>query len=186
MPLLGMGSRLKNNFTVPSNHYFNLATWHTINLAYTAKAERELRDIYRDALERDKLDRLLHLIKQRAGHWLAFQVEKGKIALSGNETIELALDRLSPPQTLSLDRIQFNAAIGHLTAEINSTVRRMLRDAGVAAQSVDTVFFTGGSSGVPLLRENIAAVIPHARKVEGDLFGSIGAGLALDASRKFG
>ena len=37
-----------------------------------------------------------------------------------------------------------------------------------------------------LLREKIAALVPAARKVEGDLFGSIGAGLALDAVRKFG
>jgi len=48
------------------------------------------------------------------------------------------------------------------------------------------VFFTGGSSGVRMLRERIAALVPGARKVEGDLFGSIGAGLALDAVRKFG
>jgi hypothetical chaperone protein len=51
---------------------------------------------------------------------------------------------------------------------------------------VDTVFFTGGSSGVLKLRERIGALLPSARKVEGDLFGSIGAGLALDALRKFG
>jgi hypothetical chaperone protein len=51
---------------------------------------------------------------------------------------------------------------------------------------VDTVFFTGGSSGVRMLRERIGALLPAARKVEGDLFGSIGAGLALDAVRKFG
>jgi hypothetical chaperone protein len=62
----------------------------------------------------------------------------------------------------------------------------MLRDAGVAPDAVDTVFFTGGSSGVHLLREKIAALVPTARRVEGDLFGSIGAGLALDAVRKFG
>jgi hypothetical chaperone protein len=46
--------------------------------------------------------------------------------------------------------------------------------------------FTGGSSGVQLLREKISALLPDARRVEGDLFGSIGAGLALDAVRKFG
>jgi hypothetical chaperone protein len=54
------------------------------------------------------------------------------------------------------------------------------------AEQIDTVFFTGGSSGVKMLRERIAALVPGARKVEGDLFGSIGAGLALDAVRKFG
>ncbi|MGH8810341.1 MAG: Hsp70 family protein, partial [Noviherbaspirillum sp.] len=60
------------------------------------------------------------------------------------------------------------------------------RDAGVRAEAIDTVFFTGGSSGVQLLRQKIAALLPAARRVEGDLFGSIGAGLALDAARKFG
>jgi hypothetical protein len=38
MPLLGYGSRLRNNSEVPSSYYFNLATWHTINQAYTKKA----------------------------------------------------------------------------------------------------------------------------------------------------
>jgi hypothetical chaperone protein len=51
---------------------------------------------------------------------------------------------------------------------------------------VDTIFFTGGSSGVAALRAQIGALLPAARKVEGDLFGSIGAGLALDAARRFG
>lgn len=186
MPLLGLGSRLKSNSEVPSSYYFNLATWHTINLAYTQRAERELQDIHRDAVERDKLSRLLHLTRQRAGHWLALRVEEGKIALSDADSAELALDRLSPSQTLALDRARFNGAIDHLTAAVKSTVRGLLRDAGIAPDSVDTVFFTGGSSGVPLLRERIAAEVPHARKVEGDRFGSIGAGLALDAARKFG
>jgi hypothetical chaperone protein len=39
---------------------------------------------------------------------------------------------------------------------------------------------------VQLLRHKIAALVPSAKAVEGDLFGSIGAGLALDAVRKFG
>ena len=68
---------------------------------------------------------------------------------------------------------------------METTVGALLRDAGVAAADVDTVFFTGGSSRVPRLRESVSALVPGAR-VEGDLFGSIGAGLALDALRKFG
>ena len=69
---------------------------------------------------------------------------------------------------------------------VDQTVLQLLADAGVAASAVDTVFFTGGSSGVIALRERIGSLLPAARKVEGDLFGSIGAGLALDAVRKFG
>jgi hypothetical chaperone protein len=186
MPLLGYGSRMNNNSEIPSSYYFNLATWHTINLAYTKKAWAQLADVVRDAREQDKLGRLQRLIDERAGHWLALKVEEGKIALSGAHSASIDLDRLSPPQTLALQRHEFDAAIGHLIDSVDQTVLKLLADAGVAATDVDTVFFTGGSSGVIALRERIGALLPEARKVEGDLFGSIGSGLAIDALRKFG
>lgn len=186
MPLLGLGSRLNNNNEVPSSYYFNLATWHTINQAYTQKTLLQIKDIYRDAREKDKLDSLLHLIENRTGHWLALKVEEGKIALSQDNTAELLLDRLVPSQVVSLQRQTIEESISKLVSMIENTVANLLRDAGIAAADVDTVFFTGGSSGVHLLREKIASLLPDAKRIEGDLFGSIGAGLALDAVRKFG
>src|SRR5690606_13322984 len=102
------------------------------------------------------------------------------------EQTTLELDRLSPPQSLVLQRATFDDAIDHLVGDIEATVEALLRDAGIVADDVDTVVFTGGSSGVLLLRERIDALLPTARRIEGDLFGSIGAGLALDAERKFG
>ncbi|MEO5934994.1 MAG: Hsp70 family protein, partial [Duganella sp.] len=186
MPLLGYGSRLRNNSEVPSSYFFNLATWHTINQAYTKKMWTQLSDLLRDSAEQEKLGRLQRLIDERAGHWLAMKVEEGKIALSDAVKVRLELDRLSPALTLELDRAQFDDAISHLVGSVENTVLKLLADAGVAPADVDTVFFTGGSSGVRMLRERIGALVPAARKVEGDLFGSIGAGLALDAVRKFG
>ncbi|PFH09515.1 putative chaperone protein [Collimonas sp. PA-H2] len=186
MPMLGLGSRLQNNSEVPSSYYFNLATWHTINQIYTRKAWLQLKDVHRETVEREKFGRLLDLVEQRAGHWLALQVEQGKIGLSDAETVQMSLDRIAPDQALSLTREQFNASITHLVTSVEDTVTNLLRDAGVTPAQVDTVFFTGGSSGVQLLRHKIAALVPSAKAVEGDLFGSIGAGLALDAVRKFG
>lgn len=185
MPLLGLGTKLTSNSEVPSGYYFNLATWHTINLIYTRKAWQQLQDVYREASEREKFGRLLDLVDQRAGHWLALQVEAGKIALSGSESVELQLDRLKPPQALQLQRSDFDTSIKHLVTTVEQTVSNLLRDAGVRADAIDTVFFTGGSSGVQLLRKQIGALVPNARQVEGDMFGSIGTGLSLDAMRKF-
>jgi hypothetical chaperone protein len=186
MPLLGYKSALRSGAEIPSSYYFNLATWHTINQAYTRKSIAQLDDLVRDAREPAKLGRLQHLIDERAGHWLAMQVEGAKIGLSSQPQVALELDRLAPPETLLVERATFEAAIGQLLDAIDATVLRLLDDAGIEAAQVDTVFFTGGSSGVGLLRERIGALLPGARKVEGDLFGSIGAGLALDAQRKFG
>ena len=186
MPMLGMGSTLKNGSEVPSSYFFNLATWHTINLAYTQKTWTQLQGVLHDAGEREKLTRLLDLVTKRAGHWLAIKVEEGKIALSDAAVVALSLERLADSPTVTLTRTGFDHAIDHLVGRVGDTVLGLLRDAGVAPGEVDTVFFTGGSSGVPLLREQIGALLPAARRVEGDLFGSIGAGLALDAVRKFG
>ncbi|MGH8809502.1 MAG: Hsp70 family protein, partial [Noviherbaspirillum sp.] len=102
MPVLGLGTRLTNDNEVPSSYYFNLATWHTINFVYTQKVWRELQDVARDARERDKLARLLKLVEQRDGHWLALKVEEGKIALSASPAVELQLDRISPELSLAL------------------------------------------------------------------------------------
>jgi hypothetical chaperone protein len=186
MPLLGHGSALLSGAAVPSSYYFNLATWHTINQAYTRKSIAQLADLVRDAAEPDKLKRLQRLIDDRAGHWLAMRVEAAKIGLSDVPEVELDLDRVDPPAVLRVGRDLFTASIGGLIDSVGATVQRLLDEAGIAPERVDTVFFTGGSSGVAVLRERIAAIVPDARRVEGDLFGSIGAGLGLDAARKFG
>jgi len=186
MPLLGHGSTLLSGASVPSSYYFNLATWHTINQAYTRKSVAQLADLVRDAAEPDKLKRLQRLIDDRAGHWLAMRVEEAKIGLSDTPEVALDLDRLAPPELLRVHRDLFTDAIAGMIDSVGATVQRLLDEAGIGPERVDTVFFTGGSSGVASLRERIAAIVPDARRVEGDLFGSIGAGLAIDAARKFG
>jgi len=185
MPMLGLGSRLRNGLLMPSSIYFNLATWHTINFAYTRQAGSQIVELHREAQEKDKLARLQNLVSERAGHWLAMQVEEAKIALSDAPRTSMDLVRIAPGETLVLQRADFDTAIGELVGTVERSVSGLLRDAGVPAGAVDTVFFTGGSSSVPLLRSRIAALLPQARRVEGDLFGSIGTGLALDALRKF-
>ena len=186
MPMLGMGSPLTSGRQMPSAQYFNLATWHTINFAYTRKSWAEIKDMHRQAFEKDKLARLMRLVEERSGHWLALQVEAAKIALSESDQTRIDLGRIGPGEVFGLERSGFDVSISHLVSNVERTVQNLLRDAGVKASSIDTVFFTGGSSSVPLLRERVSALLPDSKRVEGDLFGSIGAGLALDAKRKFG
>lgn len=186
MPLLGYRSTLKSGRDMPASIYFNLATWHTINFAYTRQVWAEQQQLLLDAMEPERLNRLLALIRERAGHWLAHQVEEAKIALSGGDTAALSLDRFAPGERQALTRAEFDLATRMLVEKIQAAVARLLPEAGLPADGIDTVFFTGGSSGIPALRRGIAALLPRARIVEGDLFGSIGAGLAVDAARRYG
>ena len=185
MPMLGLGSLLRNGREMPSSPYFNLATWHTINLAYTKKAWSQIAELHQGAVDRPKLERLQSVVRERAGHWLALQVEEAKIALSNAPLAQIDIGRIAAGETVTLQRAELDRAINGLVTSVQQTVARLLSDASITAAGIDTVFFTGGSSGVPLLRERVLALAPQARCVEGDLFGSIGAGLALDAYRKF-
>lgn len=186
MPFLGLGSELRNGKAMPSGQYFDLASWHTINLVYTRKAWTHVMDNYRDADDKSMLDRLITLIKERAGHWLALQVEGAKIALSTDAQTTIGLDRIAPGESLQVTREDFAEAIGKLVVKTEKTVQDMLAQAGVAGDAIDTILLTGGSSSVPLLRDRLRALLPAARCVEGDQFGGIGSGLAMDACRKFG
>jgi hypothetical chaperone protein len=45
---------------------------------------------------------------------------------------------------------------------------------------------TGGSTQLGHVRRAIVAAVPGARIVDGDTFGSVGIGLALESARRYG
>ncbi|XLY88894.1 Hsp70 family protein [Ectopseudomonas mendocina] len=186
MPLFGYGSRMKSDAFMPTSYHLNLATWHTINALYAQKTQLALQNMRYDIVDTTGIDRLFGLIEQRAGHWLAMQVEESKIALSEQDARPIDLSRVEPGLVAELTRPLFENAIEPLLERIRASLTQLLADASIAAEQVDTLFFTGGSSGVPALRQSVAAMLPNARSVEGNTFGSISSGLAIEAKKRYG
>ena len=186
MPLFGYGSRMKSDALMPTSFHLNLATWHTINVVYSAASQRALQNMRYDIVDPTGIDRLFKLIEQRAGHWLAMQIEESKIALTEQQQHPIDLQRIETGLSAELTRGLFEDSISALLERIRGSVTTLLSDAGVGLEQVDTVFFTGGSSGVPALRQSVAALLPNARHVEGNTFGSIGSGLAIEAKKRYG
>jgi len=186
MPLFGYGSRMKSGAYMPTSHHMNLATWHTINSVYSQKTHLALGSMRYDIEDTGGIDRLFKLIEQRAGHWLAMEIEETKIELTHAEQRHVTLDRIEPGLSVELSRALFESAIDNLLERIRNSVTQLLDDAGVGVAQVDTVFFTGGSSAIPALRQSVSAMLPNARHVEGNIFGSIGSGLAIEAKKRYG
>ncbi|PAU62484.1 heat-shock protein [Pseudomonas sp. PIC25] len=186
MPLFGYGSRMKSEALMPTSFHLNLATWHMINAVYAQKSQLALKSMRYDIVDPTGIDRLFKLIEQRAGHWLAMQVEDAKIALTDSDRQRIDLARIEDGLAAELSRDLFEASIEPLLERVRASVSQLLTSAGVTAEQVDTLFFTGGSSGIPALRQGIAAMLPNARPVEGDTFGSIGSGLAIEAKKRYG
>src|SRR5471030_2793983 len=69
MPLLGLGTELLDkSLPMPNALYHELATWPTINFAYTYRNEREVAELVALACEPQKVERLLSVVRQGLGH----------------------------------------------------------------------------------------------------------------------
>ncbi len=187
MPLLGLGSDLiAKNLPMPKSLYFELATWSTINFAYSRRNEREVADLVADSRAPERTGRLLATLKRRLGHRIAFAVEDAKIALSADDTTDIALGFLESGLHAPATRAGFDRAIAQKTERLTRLATRCIADAGLQAEAISTIFFTGGSSRVPAVREAIAAAAPAARIAAGSDFLSVALGLTREAQRRYG
>jgi len=186
MPLLGYKATTKGGAGLMPNHYFlDLATWHRINFLYTQRCLADLKAFRHEIDHPDLLDRLTKVITDRNGHAVAMAVEAGKIALSDQEFVRLNLSALTGGPNPMISRERFNAAVAAPLDRIGTMLGAVLDQAGVTAAQISTVFMTGGSSGLPALRSVVQAALPGVAIATGDMLGSVGTGLALDARRKF-
>src|SRR5581483_8374995 len=151
---------------------------------YTSGNLHYLRSVVLTADDPDPLRRLIDVIAHRNGHRIAGAVETAKIALSDAGTTAFALP-IEPQVRLEVARSDLERAIREDTARLVATVDQCCRMAAVQPERIDSVFLTGGSTGIPLVRAGILAHVPQARPVAGDMFGSVGLGLAIDAQRRF-
>ena len=178
MPLLGLGTELVDKgLPMPNAPYHELATWATINFAYTYRNEREIAELVSLAAEPEKVERLLAVVHRRLGHHLAFAVEDAKIALSAEERAAVPLAFLEKGLSVTATRVQFDHAIRTGTDRLHKAARDCIAAAGVAPSAIDTIFLTGGSSRVPSVRAAIAKAAPSARLAGGSDLLSVALGL---------
>ncbi|MGX5799880.1 Hsp70 family protein [Bradyrhizobium sp. Arg314] len=186
MPELGYLTRTKDHKrNLPAAYFIDLATWQRINLVYTAKAMNDLRQIRYEAERADLVDRFVHVVEHRYGHALAGLVERAKIALTDQPSAEVKVSLPGARFAAEITRAGLEETIRGDIERVAATVQQTIADAGVAASAITAVFLTGGSTAIPLAKRQILSLVPQASVIEGDMFGSVGLGLALDAQRKY-
>jgi hypothetical chaperone protein len=184
MPLLGLGTRLvEKDLPMPNALYHELATWATINFAYTYKNEREVAALVLEACEPDKVGRLLTVLAKRLGHRVAFAVEDAKIVLSAENAADIGLDFVEQDLLAAATRTGFERAIRTRTDRLYGTARECIAAAGLDGAAIDTIFLTGGSCRVPAVRAAIARAAPAARLATGSDLLSVASGLTQMAGR---
>src|SRR5690242_20657038 len=162
---------------MPKAIYYELATWATINFAYNFKTEREVRELLAISVEPDRVSRLLKTIRRHLGHRIAFAVEDAKIALSETELATLPLEFLEAGLETAATRGGFEHAIADKSDALTRMAGQCVAKAGIKPEMVQTIFFTGGSSRVPAVRQAIRKAAPEANVAAGADFLSVALGL---------
>ena len=171
---------------VPSGVYFDLATWHLINTVYNPLRVAELRSMRPYYADPAHHRRLMTVVDERLGHDLVARAEQAKIEVADGPSTHIDLGLVESGLGVDLDEATAVAAIDADIERIVDAARVTVAQAGLAPAQIATLFFTGGSTGLRLLAQRIAAAFPAARAVRGDRFASVATGLALHAARCYG
>ncbi len=188
MPELGLGGimrGLSGNIQIPSSYYHDLTTWHTINSLYTHQTKRHLIEIYNLAYNKAAIKRLLQVIENQRGHKILDTIEQAKCYLSQDRHVNLNLNYIEEDFILNIPREVFETSIQDKVQQLISTLLDTVREAGVKMEQIDSVFFTGGSTQIPMIREAIEMQFPAAEMVKGDVFSSVGKGLIIEALQRY-
>lgn len=181
MPHLGSQSKTLTGLELPRWPFLDLATWHSIHAVGGPKKRPLLKQILDDCAPPVLFERYMEVVRRGTGHLIAGQVEAAKIALTDAETVSIDISDALPVPPISADRVMLETAITHELERLRTTVAATIAASGRKASDMTALFLTGGTSAVPSVRRLLTGLLPSSRVIDGDLFDSVGFGLALDA-----
>jgi actin-like ATPase involved in cell morphogenesis len=166
---------------VPSWIFGKLEAWHELSMLRDSNASEVIKGIQAraDAALAESLEALRRLIAEERGFDLYQAVSRAKERLSSLDETEFVFD--CPPTTIRVrvTRADFERWIARELAEIDACTARVLDAAGLAADVVDVVFMTGGTSMVPAVRRLFERRFGGGKVRFGGEFVSVARGLAL-------
>ncbi len=181
-PELGARTEMRSGaklLPVPNWVYHKLERWHHLSLLKSHDTLNMLKSVAKQALEPEKLQRLLYLIQHDLGYYLHRAVQRVKIDLSKQESSVFRFRDGDVELEAPVTRRDFEDWISAELHAIEQTVDAVLGNAQAHPRDVDMVFLTGGSSFVPAVRRIFEDRFGTAKIRTGDEFTSVARGLAL-------
>jgi len=181
-PALGKGSSYESFgkvLPIPNRYYTAFARWDQLALMRASRDMREIRRLVREAVEPEKIARLVETLDENYGYQLYRSVSRLKEALSTQDHAEFSFKAGSISLVGGVKRSQFEGWIAPELGRIEGAVDAALDDANLTPGQIDRVFLTGGSSLVPAVRAIFHRRFEPGRIETGAELESIASGLAL-------
>lgn len=181
-PALGKGSSYQSFgkvLPIPNRYYSAFARWDQLALMRASRDMREIRSLVREAMEPQKIERLVETLDENYGYQLYRSVSRLKEELSVQEAAMFEFEAGSISLKGGVRRATFEGWIAPELAKIEAAVDEALANANLTPAGVDRVFLTGGSSLVPAVRAIFHRRFDPGRIETGAELESIASGLAL-------
>ena len=146
----GMGK--EELFDIPHSIIYTLCQWHRIPLLRARKIREQIRLIKNAATDRGAIENLEHLISDNYGFSLFRSIEKAKCELSHADLAEVSFQARDLTITEPITKEEFEAINAENLARIAACIDDVIAGSGVPRGEIDTVFLTGGTSRIPVIR----------------------------------
>lgn len=186
-PELGKGGDYRSfgkTLPIPYKYYAAFARWDQLALLRASRDMREIRALEREAVEPERITRLIEMLDENYGYQLYRSVSRLKETLSSAPAAEFRFEAGSIAIVRDVARADFEGWIAPELSQIETAVDAALADAGLPAEAIDRVFLTGGSSLVPAVRAIFHRRFDPSRIETGAELESIATGLALMARER--
>jgi len=183
-PKLGLGSHyisLGKELPVPVWVYSQLSSWHHMFLLRDPQTMAVLQQVKNQAAEPRKVSALIRIISENLGYALYRAVEQTKVELTDKELAGFMFSQSTVHMDDSLERWQFESWIQNDIQNIAACIRSLLDQCGVKSTDIDSIFLTGGSSFVPVVRRFFSKTFGADKLRSGEELTTVAKGLALRA-----
>jgi len=185
-PFLGKGTLYKNmgkEMEISGSLYTDLSQWHLFQRMYNRDTISSIEKLIYMSYEKDKIGRLLELIKENLYFDFSEKIIDSKVALSSSKETKIDMSIFKKPFHIDFAQEEFNNAINQDCIKIEEALKETMSLAQIPFEKIDKVFLTGGSTLVPKVKNIYLQLFPKDKIVHTDVFSSVGYGLAIHSNR---
>lgn len=160
---------------VPGLFYDIISDRKNLHNISTYQNQNKIQGYYAFADDKKKYGRLVEIAQSKVkGYIYLDMVEQAKKDISRNENVHGVASFFTDPFDYDLNRKEFNEIISSRTDKIKNVAAETLQGAGLKPDQIDTIFFTGGTSQIPYIQEEILSLFSHRpQSIYGDTFNAV-------------
>ncbi|MEO6954091.1 MAG: Hsp70 family protein [Polyangia bacterium] len=180
LPKFGAGSTYEvmgKRMTMPMAILGKLCAWHEMSFIKEKSTMQLLEQMLHTSDNVRAIEALVDLVEENLGFRLFRAIEAAKIELSTKSSTRIAFDEAHVVLDEQLTRTEFDRFCQPLLGTLDDAVADLLGRADQAADGVDAVFLTGGSSQIPSVQMLFEQRFGKDKLRSADAFASVAEGL---------